>query len=46
MLPIKFGFNWSSGFRVEDFLKLDNQKQELPAAAIFVNGSELNEQTL
>jgi hypothetical protein len=46
MLPIKFRFIWSSGFRVEDFLKLANQKQELPVVAMFVNGSELNENSL
>ena len=39
MLPIKFQFIWSSGFREEDLKKLANQKQELPLAAIFVNGS-------
>ena len=33
----------ASGFRGEFFLKLANQKQELPVAAVFVNGSELNE---
>jgi hypothetical protein len=37
MLPIKFQFIWQSGFREEDF-----QKQELPVAAMFVNGSERN----
>jgi hypothetical protein len=45
MLPTKFRFIWQSGFR-EDFLKSANQKQELPMAAMFVNGSELNEQSL
>ena len=39
MFPIKFRFIWPSGFRGEDFLKLANQKQELPVAAMFVNGS-------
>jgi hypothetical protein len=28
------------------FWKLSNQKQQLPMAAMFVNGSELNEQSL
>jgi hypothetical protein len=28
------------------FFKSTNQKQELPVAAMFVNGSELNEQSL
>jgi hypothetical protein len=45
MLPIKFRFIWPCGSR-EDFLKSVNQKQELPMAAIFVNGSEQNEQSL
>jgi hypothetical protein len=46
MLPTKFWFIWQSGFKGEDFLKSANQKQELPMEAIFVNGSEQNEQTL
>jgi hypothetical protein len=46
MLPTMFRFNWQSGFRGEDFKKSANQKQELPMAAVFVNGSELNEQSL
>ena len=45
MLPTKFLFIWQSGFR-EDFQKSTNQKQELPVAAIFVNGSGRNEQSL
>ena len=44
MLPTKFQFIWRSGFREENFLKSANQKQELPMAAMFVNGSELNVQ--
>jgi hypothetical protein len=39
MLPTKFRIIWQSGFRGEDFLKSTNQKQELPMAAMFVNGS-------
>jgi hypothetical protein len=46
MLPIKFRFIWPSGFRGEDFQKSANQKQELPVAAMFVNGSGRNEQNL
>jgi hypothetical protein len=46
MLPPKFRFIWPSGFRGEDFFKLANQKQELPMAAMFVNGSGQNEQSL
>jgi hypothetical protein len=40
MLPTKFRFIWPSGFRGEDFFKSANQKQELPVATMFVNGSE------
>ena len=46
MLPTKFRFIWPSGFRGEDFSKSANQKQKLPMVAMFVNGLELNEQTL
>jgi hypothetical protein len=46
MLPTKFEFIWPSGFRGEDFFKSANQKQELPVAAMFVNGSGRNEQSL
>jgi hypothetical protein len=41
-----FQFIWQSGFRGEDFFKSVNQKQELSMAALFVNGSELNELSL
>jgi hypothetical protein len=46
MLPTKFQFIWSSGFRGEDFFKSANQKQELPVVAMFVNGLGQNEQSL
>ena len=39
MLPAKFWFIWPSDFRGEDLKKSTNQKQELPVAAMFVNGS-------
>jgi hypothetical protein len=42
MLPTKFRFNWPSGFRGDKFLKSANQNQELPMAAMFVNGSGQN----
>jgi hypothetical protein len=45
MLSTKFRFIWFSGFR-GDFLKLAHQKQELPVATMFVNGSGRNEQSL
>jgi hypothetical protein len=46
MLPTKFRFIWPSGFRGEDLKKLANQKQELPVAAMFVNGLGQNVQSL
>jgi hypothetical protein len=46
MLPTKFRFIWPSSFRGEDLFKSANQKQELPVAAMFVNGSGQNEQSL
>jgi hypothetical protein len=46
MLPTKFRFIWQCSFRGEDLKKLANQKQELPVAAMFVNGSGRNEQSL
>jgi hypothetical protein len=46
MLPTKFPFILPSGFRGEVFFKSANQKQELPMAAMFVNGSEINVQSL
>ena len=46
MLPTKFRFIWPSGFRGEDFLKSTTQKQELPVAAMLVNGSKRNEQSI
>jgi hypothetical protein len=45
MLPTKFRFIWQSSFRKEDLKKSANQKEELPMAAMFVNGSELKEQS-
>jgi hypothetical protein len=46
MLPTKFRFIWPSSFRGEDFKKSANQKQELPVAAMFVNGLGQNEHSL
>ena len=42
MLPTKFRFIWPSSFRGEDLKKLANKKQELPMAAMFVDGSKQN----
>jgi hypothetical protein len=39
MLPTKFRFIWPSGFRGKDLKKSAIQKQELPVAAMFGNGS-------
>ena len=46
MLLTKFQFIWQCGYRGEDFFKSTNQKQELPVAAMFVNGSGQNVQSL
>ena len=46
MFPTKFRIIWPSGFKEEDFYKSTNQKQELPMAAMFLNGSGRNEQSL
>jgi hypothetical protein len=46
MLPTKFRFNWPNGFRGEEFKKSADQKQESPVAAMCVNGSGRNEQSL
>jgi hypothetical protein len=46
MLPAMFRLIWPSGFRGGDLKNLANQKQELPVAAMFVNGSGQNVQSL
>jgi hypothetical protein len=46
MLPTKFLFICQSGFRGEDLKKSTNQKQELPVADKFVDGSGRNLQSL
>jgi hypothetical protein len=46
MLPSKFRFISSSGFRGEEFKKSANQKQKSPVVAMFVNGSGRNEESL
>jgi hypothetical protein len=45
MLPTMFWFIWQSGFR-EDFLEINQSETRFACAAMFVNGSELNEQSL
>ena len=44
MPPVKFGSIWPCSFRSDMFSS--NQKQELLMAAMFVDGSGLNEQSL
>jgi hypothetical protein len=46
MFSTKFRFIWPSGFRGEDLKKSANQKQKLPVVAMFVIGSQRNEQSL
>jgi hypothetical protein len=46
MLPTKCRFNGQAVSEVMIFKKSVNQKQELPVAAMFVNGSGQNEQSL
>ena len=46
MLPTTFRSIQPSCFRVEDFQKSTNQKQELPVAAMFVHGSGRNQHSL
>ena len=45
MLPTKFRFIWASDSR-EELKKLTNQKQESSVAAMFVNGSRRNKQSI
>ena len=46
MLPTKFGIIMQNDFRGKDFQKSTNEKQELPVAAMFANGSGRNEHSL
>ena len=46
ILPTKFQFIWETGFRGEDVLEINQSGKILPVVAMFVNGSELNEQSL
>jgi hypothetical protein len=41
-----FRFIWQSGFREEDFLEINQSEIRIACAAMFVNGSELNDQSL
>ena len=46
MHPTEFQFIWPNGFKGEEFKKSANQKQELPVAAISINGLGRIEQSL
>jgi len=46
MHPTKIRFIWQNGFRGEEFKKSANLKQESPVAAMFVNKSGRNDQSL
>ena len=46
MLPTKFRYIWLNGFREKESKNSGNQKQESPVAAMFINGSRRNEQSL
>jgi hypothetical protein len=46
MFSTKFQFIWEVVSEEKIFSKSTNQKQEWPVVAMFVNGSELNEQSL
>jgi hypothetical protein len=46
MLSPKFQLIWESGFRGEDFLEINQSEQELPVAAMLVNRTGQNEQSL
>jgi hypothetical protein len=46
MLLYQVSVHLPSGFRGEDFKKSANEKQELPAATMFVNRSGQNEHSL
>jgi hypothetical protein len=45
MLPFKLRFIWPCSFRGEVFFKLDNQKQKLTVADMFVSGSGRSKQS-
>ena len=44
MFSTKFGFLWICGFRGEDFVEIDQPETRIAYGAMFVNGSERNEQ--
>jgi hypothetical protein len=46
MLPTEFRYIWQSGFREEEFLEINQSETRIALAAMFVNGSKLNEHSL
>jgi hypothetical protein len=46
MLPTKFKYIWPNDFRGEESKIAANQKKESHVAAMFVNGSGQNEQSI
>ena len=46
MLPTKCWSIWLSGFRGDDFLEINQSEIRIACAAMFVNGSDLNEQSV
>ena len=42
MLPTNYRFTWLGSFRGEEFLDIDQSKQELPLVSMFVNRSGQN----
>jgi hypothetical protein len=46
MLPTKFQFIWKSSVRGEDVLEINKSGKTWFMVAMFVNGLELNEQSL
>jgi hypothetical protein len=46
MLPSKLQFIWSTAFRGDDFLEINQSETKLPVAAMFDNRSKRNQQSL
>jgi hypothetical protein len=46
MLSTKIRFIWQSGFRGDHFLEINQSETRIVCGAMFVNGLELNEQSL
>jgi hypothetical protein len=46
MLCTEFQFIWPCGFRGADFLEIGQSETRMDCGAMFVNASELNEQSL